>query len=176
MQLSYQLQPWSLYLWGRTHQHPADRSLGESQIQSWCCEEKKNFFPPPGTEPRFLGSPSHTLHTGQFHDLLFPYTLNLQCDVTLSTQSIRQTKDIPQLTLEVALSDMQVAEMKQHDGSLYDAGSALAVTLLHLRVIGANPVGPLFLLTWHTHQPFDNIACQYHILIDSGALNKQHPA
>jgi len=98
--------------WGKSHQHPLDRSLGESQIQSWCCEEKKNFFPTPGTEPQFLGSLSHTLDTGLFHDLLFPDTLNLQCDVTLSTQLIRQTKDIPQLTSEVALSDMQVAEMK----------------------------------------------------------------
>jgi len=60
---------------------------------------------------------------------------------------MRQTKYAPQLTSEVALSDMQVAEMKKHDGGLYDAGSALAVALLHLRVIGANPVGPLFLLT-----------------------------
>jgi hypothetical protein len=65
--------------------------------------------------------------------------------------------------------------MKEHNGSLYDAGSALAVTHLRLRVIAANPVRPLFLLTGNTHQPPDHVACQHHILLDTGTLDKQHP-
>jgi hypothetical protein len=80
-------------------------------------------------------------------------------------------KDLPQLTLKIIVPNMRVAEMKEHDGSLYYAGSALAVTHLCLRVTGANPVGPLLLLSGNTHQPPDHVACQHHVLLDTGTLD-----
>lgn len=65
--------------------------------------------------------------------------------------------------------------MKEHDGSLYDTCSTLAVTHLCLGVAGANPVGSLLLLSGNTHQPLDDIACQHHVLLDTGTLDKQDP-
>jgi hypothetical protein len=85
------------------------------------------------------------------------------------------TNDMPQLTLKLIVPNMCVAEMKEHDGSLYDARSALAVTHLRLRISGTNPVRPLFLLHGNTYQPLDHVACQHHVLLDTSTLDKQQP-